>query len=295
MRHVATFVVAALLLLSVAGPVAGGAGTAARGATATADAAADDAADPAGRWIVLYKNGTDAQAATENRAVKVGFRADHTFTRGLRGFSAKLSDDQVEQLRHDPAVAAIIPDEIVEVAAQTYPTGISRIGARLSQTAHIDGVDQRVDADVAVLDTGIAKVADLNVVGGHDCSTSNPARWRDVYGHGTHVAGTIGAIDNGSGVVGVAPGVRAVGGQGDQRQRLGSAVVVRLRHRLGLRPARSQQPLAAPDRGREHEHHEMGPRRRQLRRLERGLPPRVDLPPRQVRRHGRRRRGERQR
>jgi subtilisin family serine protease len=82
------------------------------------------------------------------------------------------------------------------------------MGATGSAVARIDGVDERVDADVAIVDTGIAPVADLNVVGGYNCSTSNRGAWRDVQGHGTHVAGTIGAIDNGSGVVGVAPGVR---------------------------------------------------------------------------------------
>src|SRR5206468_7731729 len=92
--------------------------------------------------------------------------------------------------------------------AQAIPTGISRIGANRSPVAAINGVDERVDADVAIVDTGITRVADLNVAGGYNCSTSNHGAWRDVYGHGTHVAGTVGALDNGSGVVGVAPGVR---------------------------------------------------------------------------------------
>jgi subtilisin family serine protease len=207
-RHAATFVAAALLLTSIAGPVAAGGGSTAGGGTGVSGGSARDPADPTGRWIVLYKNGTDAAAATQTRSVRVGFRADRTFTHGIRGFSAALSTAQVSELRHDPVVSAVVPDERIQVEGQIYPTGISRIGARLSKAAKIDGVDDRVDADVAILDTGIAKVPDLNVVGGYDCSTSNHARWRDVYGHGTHVAGTVGAIDNGSGVVGVAPGVR---------------------------------------------------------------------------------------
>ncbi|MDQ3128026.1 MAG: S8 family serine peptidase [Chloroflexota bacterium] len=88
------------------------------------------------------------------------------------------------------------------------PTGISRIGATRSVVATIDGVDQGVDADVAIVDTGISREPDLNVVGGYSCATSSTAAWGDGEGHGTHVAGTVGAIDNGSGVVGVAPGVR---------------------------------------------------------------------------------------
>jgi hypothetical protein len=65
-----------------------------------------------------------------------------------------------------------------------------------------------VDADVAIVDTGVFKHADLNVVGGVNCSTSDRSAWQDQNGHGTHVAGTVGAIDNDFGVVGVAPGAR---------------------------------------------------------------------------------------
>ncbi|MEP6640065.1 MAG: S8 family serine peptidase, partial [Chloroflexota bacterium] len=82
------------------------------------------------------------------------------------------------------------------------------IGTRTSAMAQIDGVDQRVDADVAIIDTGIYQHPDLNVAGGYNCSSSNRALWRDAEGHGTHVAGTVAAIDNSFGVVGVAPGAR---------------------------------------------------------------------------------------
>ena len=68
--------------------------------------------------------------------------------------------------------------------------------------------DERVDADVAIFDTGIDPHPDLIVAGGYNCSTSNRANWTDAHGHGTHVAGTVGALDNDFGVVGVAPGVR---------------------------------------------------------------------------------------
>ena len=66
-----------------------------------------------------------------------------------------------------------------------------------------------MNVDVAVIDTGVDfDHPDLNVytAGATNCSTATTAD--DGNGHGTHVAGTIGALDNRIGVVGVAPGAR---------------------------------------------------------------------------------------
>jgi subtilisin family serine protease len=101
----------------------------------------------------------------------------------------------------------VVPDREVYAFEQTHPTGIERVGAAINPTAKIDGTDERVDADVAVLDTGIATHSDLNLRGGVSCIPGD-ASYADGNGHGTHVAGTIGALDNDFGVVGVAPGAR---------------------------------------------------------------------------------------
>jgi len=75
---------------------------------------------------------------------------------------------------------SIVPDRYVVINAkppkptptpppggQTLPTGINRVDAELSATANINGVDDRVNVDVAVIDTGVdVDHPDLNVVGG---------------------------------------------------------------------------------------------------------------------------------
>ena len=164
--------------------------------------------DPTGRWIVLLKAGADPVATSDRQGKRIGFTSDRTYKHAFRGYSASLDRAQVTTLSHDPSVALIVADEKIFAEAQTMPTGVARIGSTLSTVAKIDGVDQGVDADVAIVDTGISREPDLNVAGGYSCATSSPTAWGDGQGHGTHVAGTVGAIDNGSGVVGVAPGVR---------------------------------------------------------------------------------------
>jgi len=165
----------------------------------------------AGHYIVVLDDGVTGSAASAgiNHARAHGLAPTHVYSRALRGYSAPMSASAARQLAADPAVAFVEPDGVVSIAAQTLPTGINRVDAELSPTAAIDGVDRRVDVDVAVIDTGVdLDHPDLNVytAGAKNCSTGKSAD--DGNGHGTHVAGTIGALDNSIGVVGVAPGVR---------------------------------------------------------------------------------------
>ena len=175
------------------------------------------------RYIVVLKEGvgrTDA-IASDIRAQTNG-RIGFVYKRALRGFAITLSPESAERMRLDPRVAYIERDLPMSINAQTIPTGIKRSFAASNPNLMINGVDDlRVDVDIAVLDTGIDRQhPDLNVAGGIDCTyytgwwfnrtyyCEASADGDDDHYHGTHVAGTIGALDNGVGVVGVAPGAR---------------------------------------------------------------------------------------
>ena len=180
---------------------------------ASTDAVPSGAPDPTGRFIVMLRKTANTASVVAKVRSRDGIKADHSFGMAFQGFSAKLDHQQKRDLLADPNVLALVPDGVIQLtdSTQTIPTGVSRVGGRRNTIAAIDGSDRRVDADVAIVDTGIASVPDLNVAGGYNCSTSDNTAWRDKNNHGTHVAGIVGALDNSFGVVGVAPGVRLWG------------------------------------------------------------------------------------
>ncbi|WP_329425615.1 S8 family serine peptidase [Streptosporangium sp. NBC_01495] len=171
--------------------------------------AATAASNPVGDYIVVLKDGADATTFANTQVRSRRASVDKVFNHALRGYSAKMSATAAAAIARDPQVQFVQPDGVVSISAQTLPTGVNRVDAELSPTAAINGVDTRVNVDVAIIDTGIQLThPDLNVytAGAKNCNTGTSAN--DGNGHGTHVAGTVGALDNTSAVVGVAPGAR---------------------------------------------------------------------------------------
>lgn len=85
--------------------------------------------------------------------------------------------------------------------AQVVPTGISRVGA-------INLLNKGTGVGVAVIDTGIDLThPDLaqNIGSASKTCVTGTVTAQDDNGHGTHVSGTIAALNNSIGVVGVAP------------------------------------------------------------------------------------------
>lgn len=177
-------------------------------------------------FIIRLQSGVGPGALLD-LARRWGFQCEHVYSSVYAGGSARLTSPQRRALMRDPRVRSVRPDGRIRLpsplpgeadvvisplphrppAAQVLPTGVDWIGAGSSLAARIDGFDDAMPVDVAVLDTGIdLNHPDLRVVGGYNAVRGGD--YRDYHGHGTHVAGTIAALDNGFGVVGVAPGAR---------------------------------------------------------------------------------------
>ncbi len=171
-----------------------------------------------GRYIVMLKDGVNSDVAAADMGRQWGFAADTVYSSAVHGFAANMTDAEARGLARDPSVALVQPDQRISADLhnnnfQTVPTGVDRIDADQNAIAHITNTTAgtNLNIDIAVIDTGVdTQHPDLNVAGGAGFWGTNctSTTYEDDMGHGTHVAGTIAAIDNDRGVVGVAPGAR---------------------------------------------------------------------------------------
>jgi hypothetical protein len=106
-----------------------------------------------------------------------GAAAEHVYSAALNGFAGAVPAGRLQALLRDPEVVWVEQDQVVTAFAkpappspppqplQTVPTGVLRVNADMNNTAKIDGIDERVDVDIAIIDTGIPlNHPDLNVV-----------------------------------------------------------------------------------------------------------------------------------
>ncbi len=161
--------------------------------------------------IVVFDNAVSNPAALARQLGGAhGFTARHVYDTALKGFVASVPSRAVSAMAANPQVVHVEVETIERIVDQTVPTGVDRIEVDKNTAVDIDGPGGQVSLPVAVIDTGIAAHSDLNVLGRVSFSGGDGF---DKNGHGTHVAGTIGAVGNTAGVVGVAPGTPVYGVQ----------------------------------------------------------------------------------
>lgn len=155
------------------------------------------------RKIVVFSPDELNDAAQDELIARVG----GVKIKNLDLISAKVvllpSKASERALAQHPAVLRIDDDVEMHTLAQVLPWGIDRIDAEM-----VWPTGNNADSiKVAIIDTGIsAGHPDLaaNIKGGVNTINSKK-NWNDDNGHGSHVAGTVGALNNTIGVVGAAP------------------------------------------------------------------------------------------
>lgn len=157
------------------------------------------------------------QRAADAVARSLGLDPSHAYGTALFGFAATVPEGRLNGLRNDPRVSAVEVDQVVTLAppagrgpgsggdeptTQITPWGITRVGGAgngVGKTAWI--IDSGIDLDNPDLNVDVGRSADF---------TGSRKGAEDEHGHGTHVAGTVAAIDNDRDVVGVAAGATVV-------------------------------------------------------------------------------------
>lgn len=175
-----------------------------------AQAQPSKAVGPPDRYIVVLKKGaSDPGRAANGMARRYGLGGGPVYSHALKGFSAVIPNERVTAVRADERVEYVEPDKTYAVVAQTLPWGINRVDADTSSTIAGNGSGSVSNVNAYIIDSGIYRHTDLNVDG--HVNFTGDGKPTDCFGHGTHVAGTVAAKDNASGVVGVAPGAQLTG------------------------------------------------------------------------------------
>jgi subtilisin family serine protease len=172
------------------------------------------------RVLVTFARGNQAGVANALKAAGAEFH--YTFE-DLDTFAVSLPQAALDGIAHNPHVVAIeedaprypisiMPSKVQAApAGQSVPYGIDMVQARDVWDANRDnvvdsGAPTASNRTICIIDSGFYRDhEDLSGVSATGYN-GNLTWYQDGSGHGTHVAGTIAAMNNALGVVGVTPG-----------------------------------------------------------------------------------------
>jgi hypothetical protein len=131
-----------------------------------------------------------------------------SFAGGARGFIAHLSPAELMRLRQDSTISNIEHDRIIAYGTCFQVVEPKTITWNVQRVGYGDGTGKTA----WIIDSGIDFThPDLNADSARSkCFITGITSARDENGHGTHVAGIIGAKNNSFGVLGVASGANLV-------------------------------------------------------------------------------------
>nr|ADK62564.1 alkaline protease [Bacillus sp. B001] len=166
-----------------------------------------EAAEEKKSYLIGFDEPQEVEQFTTNLEEEIRTQADDAIDvtyefKDIPVLAVDMTEEEMTELKNEESISYIEEDQEVTTMAQSIPWGIERIGTPAAQASGFTGSG----VSVAVLDTGIDPHSDLNVQGGVSFVPGESGA-DDGNGHGTHVAGTIAALDNDEGVLGVAPEV----------------------------------------------------------------------------------------
>ena len=153
----------------------------------------------ADQYIVVMKStASDAsKERTKNKARAKGGKVNRDFTRALNGYAASLPAGALAEVRSDPDVSYVEADAVVSAttAQSSAPWGLDRIDqAGLPLNGSYTYTPTGTGVKAYIIDTGIRfSHAQFGgrAISGYDAINGGTAD--DCNGHGTHVAGSVGA------------------------------------------------------------------------------------------------------
>jgi minor extracellular protease Epr len=132
---------------------------------------------------------------------------NYTLHKEINAISADISETSFCKLKNEKSIR-YVEDDIFVHATKKVSQPIQEIdwGIDCVNAPQVWANSTGNGVKIAIIDTGISKKhPDLTVAGGVNLvGTAQNKKWDDDNGHGTHVAGIIGACNNSIGVVGVA-------------------------------------------------------------------------------------------
>ena len=157
------------------------------------------------------RGGLDPTQVANEQARRHGLKVRDVYQNTIKGYSAVIPEDELQEVEDDPRVAFVEQDQETSAVKQNLPYGTKKIGADISSTKAGNGSGTVSNVNTYVIDTGIATHSDLNVINPAAYNAVNDGKNYDCQGHGTHVAGTVAAKDNSSAVVSGSPGAPLTG------------------------------------------------------------------------------------